>query len=190
MLWYGEQNLAMPDHPSITIETPRLRLRAHRGDDLVELVALAGDWAVAAWLTSLPHPYTKAHGQDWIAHVQEAHAAGQPRAFAIALRTADQLIGGIGLDGNSGDGTEEPSLGYWLGRPYWAKGYAREAVHAIIDYGFRTLRLASIRAITDPDNLASQRVLLASGLQRVADIDLVVPMRRGARRAPLFRINP
>jgi ribosomal-protein-alanine N-acetyltransferase len=101
---------------------------------------------------------------------------------------SDQLIGGVGLDGSNGDDSAEPALGYWLGLPYWARGYGREAVAAAIHYGLYTLGLATIRAVTDPDNVASQKVLLACGLSKVADIDLVEPMRSGARRAPLFRI--
>jgi RimJ/RimL family protein N-acetyltransferase len=92
--------------------------------------------------------------------VQENHATGQPRRFAIALKETDRLIGGVGLDGTTGDGCEEPALGYWLGQPYWGKGYAREAAAAVIDYGFRTLGLEMIRAYTGPGNAASQKVLL------------------------------
>jgi RimJ/RimL family protein N-acetyltransferase len=169
------------------IETARLRLRAHRHDDIALLVCLAGTWDVAACLSTLPHPYTEAHGREWIAHVRQLHAVGRPRAFAIALKETYRLIGGVGLDGRSGDGSDEPSLGYWLGAPHRGHGYAREAVGAMIGYGFRTLDMSSIRAITDPDNAASQKVLLACGLRRVGNIDLAEPMRCGARRAPLFR---
>ena len=75
-----------------------------------------------------------------------------------------------------------------MGTPYRKRGYAREAVQALIAYGFRTLRLDSMRAVADPDNAASQKVLLACGLERLGDIAIAEPMRRGARRAPLFRI--
>jgi RimJ/RimL family protein N-acetyltransferase len=86
-------------------------------------------------------------------------------AFAIALKRADRLIGGVGLDGSTGDESEELALGYWIGQPYWDNGYGREAVAAIIDYGFRTLGLETIRAHTDPNNGASQKVLLYCGLK-------------------------
>src|ERR1700677_3811193 len=96
--------------PSVILDTARLRLRAHREDDLAALVTLAGVWEVARWLSKLPHPYTDDHGRGWIAHVRQAHATGNPRKFAIAIKETNRLIGGVGLDGSSGDDSEEPSL--------------------------------------------------------------------------------
>ena len=173
----------------MVIETGRLRMRSLRARDLADLVSLINNWEIARWVSSVPHPYSDADGREWIGRVREDHATGQPRRFAIALKESDRLIGGVGLDGSTGDDSEEPALGYWLGQPHWGNGYTREAVAAIIDYGLRTLGLPTIRAYTDPGNLASQRVLLRCGLERVGEIELSKPTRHGARRAPLFRIS-
>src|ERR1700691_4732863 len=89
------------------IETARLRLRAHRDDDLAEMVGLIGNWQVARWVGNVPHPYTEADGRWWIASVQQEHAAGDPRRFAIALMDDDRIIGGVGLEGDPGEGTDE-----------------------------------------------------------------------------------
>ena len=173
----------------MVIETERLRIRSLRDDDLPDLVALIGNWEVVRWVSSVPHPYTEADGREWIARVQQDHATGHPRRFAIALKETDRLIGGVGIDGSTCDESEEPALGYWLGEPHWGNGYAREAVAAIIDHGLRTLGMETIRAYTDPSNVASQKVLLRCGLKKVGEIELVKPTRLGARRAPLFRIS-
>ena len=159
-------------------------MRAHRDDDLADLMKLAGNWEISRWTGTIPHPYTETDGRDWIAKVQENHASGWPRRFAIALKESDRLIGGIGLDGS-----EEPALGYWVGQPYWGSGCAREAAAAIVDYGFQALGLQRIRAYTDPVNAASQKVLLLCGLKRVGEIELLKPTHGGDRRAPLFRIS-
>ena len=172
----------------VTIETARLRIRSLRDDDLADLVALIDNWEVARWVTAVPHPYRETDGRKWISLVRQDHAMGRPRRFAIALKETDRLIGGVGLDGSTSDASDEPSLGYWLGQRYWGNGYGREAVAAVINYGFRTLGLATIRAYTDPSNTASQKVLLHCGLKNVGDIELLEPTRHGARRAPLFRI--
>lgn len=173
---------------AVFIDAARLRLRAHRADDLVEMISLIGNWQVARWVSSVPYPYTEADGQAWIASVQAEHAAGNPRRFAIALKEGDRIVGGVGLDGDPGEETAEAALGYWLGEPYWGQGYGREAVAAVIDYSFRTLHLPSIRAYTDPANVRSQRVLLHCGLVAAGEIALRKPTRSGATRAPLFRI--
>jgi RimJ/RimL family protein N-acetyltransferase len=164
-------------------------LRSYRDDDLADLVALINNWGIARWVSSVPYPYTDADGREWIARVQQDHATGHPRRFAIALMETDQLIGGVGLDGSTGDDSDEPALGYWLGQSDWGNGYASEAVAAVIDYGQRSLGLEAIRAYTDPSNLASQKVLLHCGLAKVDEIDLIKPTRNGSRRAPLFRIS-
>lgn len=121
--------------------------------------------------------------------MQQEHATGRSRRFAIALKDTDRLIGGVGVDGNPGDQSEEPALGYWLGQPYWGNTYGREAVAAMIDYAFRTLGTKTFRAFTDPGNTASQKVLSHCGLERVGEIELKKPTRNGAFRAPLFRVS-
>jgi 8-oxo-dGTP diphosphatase len=173
----------------IVIETARLRIRSLRDDDLAELVALIGNWEVARWVSSVPHPYSEADGQAWITKVQQDHATGRPQRFAIALKETDRIIGGVGLDGDAGTECDEPALGYWLGEPYWGNGYGREAVAAVVAYGFRTLGIETIRAYTDPSNVASQKVLQRCGLINVGEIELTKPTRHGARRAPLFRVS-
>ena len=100
---------------------------------LVNLIALADNWRVARWLIHLAHPYSEANGREWIARVRQAHEGGRPREFAVALKDSDRLIGYVGIDGsNIGDSQGAAELGYWLGEPFWGKGYAREAVAAII----------------------------------------------------------
>ena len=173
----------------VIIETERLRIRAHRDGDLGDLVALAGNWEIARWTVKIPHPYSETDGREWIARVEENHATSRPRGFAIALKITDRLIGGVGLDASAGDGSDEPALGYWVGQPYRGNGYAREAAAAVINYGFRTLGLETIRAYTDPGNTASQKVLLHCGLKNVGEIELLTPTHHGERRAPLFRIS-
>ncbi len=143
------------------METNRLRMRALRYDDLVDLVTLANNSQVARWLSTMPHPYSDADGREWIARVQQDHATGRP-PFAIALKETDRLIGGVGLDGSTGDGSEEPALGYRLGQPYWGNGYAREAVAVVIDYGLRTLGIngAAASKRSAKSNLRSRPVLV------------------------------
>jgi hypothetical protein len=54
--------------------------------------------------------------------VQQDQTIGGPWRFAVALKETDRLIGGAGLDGSTGDESEEHALGYWLGQPIGATG--------------------------------------------------------------------
>lgn len=57
-------------------------------------------------------------------------------------------------------------VGYTLRRAMWGRGYATEMARAVMRYGFDTLGLAQINAITNRDNLASQQVLHKLGFVR------------------------
>ena len=56
-------------------------------------------------------------------------------------------------------------LGYWLGVPYWGKGYATEASQEILRFGFETLKLRRIYASYVTENPTSGRVLEKIGMR-------------------------
>ena len=82
-------------------------------------------------------------------------------AFLMTLR--DKTV--IGACGIMFHYDETPELGYWLGVPYWNKGYATEALHALIDYAFTDLTHESLQAGARVTNPASRRVLEKCGFQ-------------------------
>ncbi len=67
------------------------------------------------------------------------------------------------------DNTEEIEVGYRLLKEHWGKGYATEMTKVLIEYGFNKMDLKDIVGITHPENIASQNVLLKSGLIYVKD---------------------
>jgi RimJ/RimL family protein N-acetyltransferase len=77
--------------------------------------------------------------------------------FAITLAKQSSLIGGIGLRIDPQHPRAE--LGYWLGMPYWGKGYATESARAMLEHGFAILRLHRIYASAFPENTVSAKVL-------------------------------
>jgi RimJ/RimL family protein N-acetyltransferase len=56
-------------------------------------------------------------------------------------------------------------MGYWIGKPYWNKGFTTEAAQAIINYGFDILELNRIHAHHFSRNVSSGKVLLKIGMQ-------------------------
>jgi ribosomal-protein-alanine N-acetyltransferase len=91
----------------------------------------------------------------------EKHGLG---AWGIEHRADKKLIGitNISMPHRINRNVE---LGYTISRAYWGKGYATEAVQAVIQFGFEKMKLVRIEAVVLPENLASARVLEKSRMQ-------------------------
>jgi RimJ/RimL family protein N-acetyltransferase len=141
------------------IHGERLVLRPFRPDDASDLQHLAGAGQIAATTLGIPHPYPEGAAEEWIAR-QAADPA--MHHFAITLLDAETLIGAIGLDV---EGTHHRAeLGYWVGVPYWGKGYATEAARMVVAYAFDTLHLHRVYAFHFTNNPASGAVLRKVGM--------------------------
>jgi len=161
----------MPARPSFwparwpsRIETERLVLRPLDESDLPVLVREIGRWDVARWLINVPHPYTEAHGRDWIARTRDRAAAGTLLHFVAEPKAGGAMLGAIGLmmdDPGSGQG----ELGYWYAADSWGQGYGTEAARALLRVAFRDLKLLAVTAAADPRNRGSNRVLEKAGFR-------------------------
>ncbi|MDQ2705828.1 MAG: GNAT family N-acetyltransferase, partial [Pseudomonadota bacterium] len=56
-------------------------------------------------------------------------------------------------------------LGYWIGEPYWKRGFATEAAHALVDLAFRATGIPVLYACARVINPASRRVIHKCGFQ-------------------------
>jgi RimJ/RimL family protein N-acetyltransferase len=139
------------------LETKRLALRAPRLEDAKTVARLANDRRIAENSARIPHPYRLADAQTFIGG---ANKGGGEAVFLITLRDKT-VIGACGI------ATQEatPELGYWLGVSHWGKGYATEALHAVIDYAFTDLTHEALQAGARVTNPASRRVLEKCGFQ-------------------------
>ena len=135
----------------------RLALRPLRAEDAEHLVALLGDDRDAVLqMSHMPWPCTPAAAREWIA------LRTQPGATTFAITRVDDeaFLGAIGFGGLR----EMPSVGYWIGRPYWNQGYATEALQLVIAH-VRGLGAKGLQAETFPENPASARVLAKCGFR-------------------------
>lgn len=53
---------------------------------------------------------------------------------------------------------------------HWHKGYAREALSAVLEHAFRMLDLQMVAAANDVPNIASERMLTALGFQVLSEV--------------------
>ena len=65
---------------------------------------------------------------------------------------------------------KNPEIGYGIDDEFQGKGYATEAVKLALEWAFRHSGVAAVEAETDPDNIASQRVLAKCGFNPTGTI--------------------
>ncbi len=145
-----------PERSVPALETERLVLRApHRGD-VKAMVRLVGDRRVAENTTRIPHPYGVDDAERFLAAINRQHGEA-----TFAITHSGDLIGICGVEPRE----NSPEIGYWLGALYWGRGYATEAIRAVIDYAFATLGHDALQAGARVSNAASRRVLEKCGFQ-------------------------
>jgi len=145
--------------------TDRLVLGPFHADDAPVLERLAGAREIADTTISIPHPYTRADAERFIAFQREAASRGDEVVLGIRLRAGSDLLGCVSL--REIDRVHlQAELGYWIGVPHWGRGYATEAAQAVVAYGFGTLGLNRIYAHHMARNPASGRVLERVGMRR------------------------
>ena len=135
-----------------TIETPRLLMRPFTADDAPAVQSLAGHREVASTTLTIPHPYDDGVAEVWI----EGHARQweERKNLALAMTTeSDGLVGTMSLALSMPHRRAE--LGYWVGVPYWGRGFATEAAAAMVAFGFDDLGLNRIEAMYLTRNPAS-----------------------------------
>ena len=141
------------------LETERLLLRPPERRDVSSFVPLISDYDVAKNLSTVPHPYAESHALEWLSHLEERHAGAESFTFGITRKSDGVYMGGCGL--HLKDGAYE--LGYWLGKPYWKKGYATEAARRLLEFGYLKLEADEIWAGWFHDNPNSGHVLAKLG---------------------------
>lgn len=139
------------------LTTSRLTLRPLRASDAPRVQQLAGDPSVSDTALDIPYPFEDGMAEAWIATQPDDYASRAAAIFGIAVGGADQICGAAGLTVDPVHSRGE--LGYWLGRPFWGRGYATEAGRAIVAFGFQEWTLLRIHASHLTRNPASGRVL-------------------------------
>ncbi len=159
-----------------TLYTPRLTLRPFVLADASRVQQLAGDPLVAATTAHIPHPYPSGLAEEWIR--SHGHLAQDNLQFHFAITLAGtrtpgretdlfdtgHLIGSASLMFLSDPEQHQAELGYWIGVPYWHRGFATEAAHAALSFGFQRKELRRITARCVVTNPASARVLQKLGM--------------------------
>lgn len=171
---------ALDVRPAVASE--RLMLRGPVAADAPAIAEFANDLGVAGMTASMPYPYGPADAEAHLARIARADPRREAE-FVIEHREFG-LIGMLGFQEKEPRNTE---LGYWLGRPFWGRGYATEAVQAALCWAKRDWRRKVVWAGHFSDNQASGQVLCKAGFLYTGDVVLTASAARGSQ-APTRRM--
>jgi len=132
------------------LTTDRLSLRPRAMADAEQIAALIGDYDVARMLYSVPYPYTLEDAREWV-----SGSLGKPGDLTWVLDDGTGAVGVASL--NNFDGIKR-TLGFWLGKPYWGRGFMSEVVRTVITWAFDEGGLDRIESSAFMDNIASRRL--------------------------------
>ncbi|MFP6741693.1 MAG: GNAT family N-acetyltransferase [Alphaproteobacteria bacterium] len=173
----------MNDH----LSTARLIMRLPEASDASAVAGLANDVAVTRYTARMPHTYGLDDACDFIKVARAGAGEGTSTPFFIQLKDGGALIGGIGLELGSKQGSAE--IGYWLGRDYWNQGYTTEALAAVVDFGFDELKLSVVRGNVVPENTASVRVMEKLGMTVVGHEISPAPARAADQNVDIYEMT-
>jgi RimJ/RimL family protein N-acetyltransferase len=171
----------------VEINTDRLVLRDWRESDLAPWAAMNADPEVREYLGPL---LTAEEAAASVRSFQDDLDRKSFGFWAVEVRDTVEFVGFAGLDtvdeGMPFTGVE---AGWRLARSAWGHGYATEAALAVLRYGFDTLRMPEILAITTRTNLRSQAVMQRIGMttDTADDFDDPEVAEGPLRRCVLYR---
>jgi RimJ/RimL family protein N-acetyltransferase len=144
------------------IHTSRLLIRPMRLDDAPALAARRSDPEVARYQTWIP-PYPLERAEKMVAEIvaMDGPAPEEWWMATIADPDTDAPLGDLVVHTTWEGRTAE--IGYTLASQHWGKGYATEALAALVDWLFEALAVTRIFGMLHPDNPASAMVMERTG---------------------------
>ena len=138
-------------------------IREWRIEDKTALAALLNNQNILNNLRDgLPYPYTVNDAEAYIAAMLSADKTG---TFAFAIESEHTLVGSIGVFRRENIHARTAEMGYYIGEPYWGRGFGTEAVRRACRHVFAHTDIIRIFAEPFARNAASCRVLEKAGFQ-------------------------
>lgn len=160
------------------METDNILLRHWQESDADVLYALASEPEVGERAGWPPHQ-SREESLEIIRTV-----FNNPTTWAIVLKETGEVIGAIGYgpscDCSLHSREGEPTVGYWVGKPYWGMGICTEALRLMIDHIRRTTNIPSLISGHFIDNPASGRVMEKCGFKPTGETAFDNKLYQGA----------
>lgn len=153
-------------NPFPTINTERLLLRALEMDDVNEIFLLRTDERVLRFLDRPPIIF-KEEAAAYIKNIHNLANNSEAILWGISIKSDKKIIGTICFWHFEKE-NYRAETGYVLHPDHHGKGIMQEAMSAILDYGFNIMKLHSVTANVNPENIASKQLLEKCGFTQEA----------------------
>jgi RimJ/RimL family protein N-acetyltransferase len=145
------------------LTTERLLLRQRHEDDVPAILRMDRDPEVMRFLDG-PRTDRDEHETEVRARIRKDFGPGLGYWSVFPRDPPGEFLGYVSLH-RMPDYEDDVELGYRFCRSAWGQGFATEAAAACLGHAFRTVALAEVLAVVDPDNLRSLRVIAKLGFR-------------------------
>jgi RimJ/RimL family protein N-acetyltransferase len=150
------------------IESKRTYLRRFNIDDFESVYEMESQEDVMKY-TGPGKALTKEESKTRLNNIiADKDNTGPLGVWAAVNKSENKVMGWFMLKMTNND---SPELGFMINKRFWGKGYATEICQSLLDYGFNTLNLKSVIAITNNINTGSIKVLEKIGMKHIKDLD-------------------
>ena len=141
-----------------------IKLRDLNETDEEDIVTHLNNKDVIQYLSlRIPSPYTKKDAKWWVAE-------GSKHEIVKAIDYKGDFVGIIGVRRDSLERSHRGEIGYWLGKPFWNKGIATQAIDLMSQYIFVNTSIEQLYAPVFAPNEGSKQALLNNGFKLEAEI--------------------
>lgn len=150
--------------PFPNLSTERMDLKRITNSDINEVFAIRSNPKLMKYV---PRPVAKntEDAQLVINRINDGIDSNETLNWGMYLKTSSKLIGIIGYVRFMKD-NYRGEFGYILHQDYHGQGLIHEAVQAVVEYGFKGLKLHTVEALINPENTASIKVVERSGFEK------------------------
>ncbi|WP_114766912.1 GNAT family N-acetyltransferase [Vibrio rhodolitus] len=149
-----------PDYKIITPEFTLRLIDAEESLDLQQLVIRSP--SLHQWIDWCYPNFSEHEADRFILATRLNWVKSEAYGFGIYRRHDEKLIGMVAIN-ELYQTFNMASLGYWLADEYQHQGYGRKALSALCEFCFDILKLTRLEVVCDPDNQASQHLVVACG---------------------------
>ncbi|MCU0754425.1 MAG: GNAT family N-acetyltransferase [Xanthomonadales bacterium] len=140
-----------------------LLLRPLQAEDAESLVPLMRDPRVAEPYVLPRYPWSLADAHTQIAAMEADFEAQRRLDLGIVPAPLDQVVGVVSL--GFALAHDRAELGFWIGQPYWGRGYTGQAVDLVLAWAFTERGLHRVTARTLGDNQRAAKLLRSRGFR-------------------------